>query len=83
MKMMVLNLWFMVKTLAKREEGGTSMTVKVGSTVKTTYKTKLIHKGEIGTVKEIYDVVNIPKVALVDFKHSVICFFVRDLEGGT
>ncbi|EHX3298723.1 hypothetical protein NZV92_003227, partial [Listeria monocytogenes] len=53
------------------------MTVKVGSTVKTTYKTKLIHKGEIGTVKEIYDVVNIPQVALVDFKHSVICFFVR------
>lgn len=29
MKMMVLNLWFMVKTLAKREEGGTSMTVKL------------------------------------------------------
>ncbi|EDN8133476.1 hypothetical protein GSU77_04155 [Listeria monocytogenes] len=58
------------------------MTVKVGSAVKTTYKTKLIHKGEIGTVKEIYDVVNIPQVALVDFKHSVICFFVRDLEGG-
>ncbi|ELC4710454.1 hypothetical protein RJI65_002872 [Listeria monocytogenes] len=57
------------------------MTVKVGSTVKTTYKTKLINKGEIGTVKEIYDVVNIPQVALVDFKHSVICFFVRDLEG--
>ncbi|EAC4353767.1 TPA: hypothetical protein IQA26_001846 [Listeria monocytogenes] len=56
------------------------MTVKVGSTVKTTYKTKLINKGEIGTVKEIYDVVNIPQVALVDFKHSVICFFVRDLE---
>ncbi|EKZ3905994.1 hypothetical protein QTJ86_002697 [Listeria monocytogenes] len=54
------------------------MTVKVGSTVKTTHKTKLINKGEIGTVKEIYDVVNIPKVALVDFKHSVICFFVRD-----
>lgn len=27
--MMVLNLWFMVKTLAKREEGGTSMTVKL------------------------------------------------------
>ncbi|HDM9096645.1 TPA: hypothetical protein P0330_000001, partial [Listeria monocytogenes] len=54
------------------------MTVKVGSAVKTTYKTKLIHKGEIGTVKEIYDVVNIPQVALVDFKHSVICFFVRD-----
>lgn len=26
MKMMVLNLWFMVKTLAKREGGGTSMT---------------------------------------------------------
>ncbi|PXC24950.1 hypothetical protein [Listeria monocytogenes] len=58
------------------------MTVKVGSTVKTTYKTKLINKGEIGTVKEIYDVVNIPQVALVDFKHSVTCFFVRDLEGG-
>ncbi|HAO6193621.1 TPA: hypothetical protein IQB36_001839 [Listeria monocytogenes] len=58
------------------------MIVKVGSTVKTTYKTKLIQKGEIGTVKEIYDVVNIPTVALVDFKHSVICFFVRDLEGG-
>ncbi|ELA5182784.1 hypothetical protein RF715_002660 [Listeria monocytogenes] len=57
------------------------MTVKVGSTVKTTHKTKLINKGEIGTVKEIYDVVNIPKVALVDFKHSVICFFVRDLDG--
>ncbi|EAC7181309.1 hypothetical protein AOC43_09565 [Listeria monocytogenes] len=56
------------------------MTIKVGSTVKTTYKTKLIHKGEIGTVKEIYDVVNIPTVALVDFKHAVICFFVRDLE---
>ncbi|EIA7380864.1 hypothetical protein K7S79_003046, partial [Listeria monocytogenes] len=54
--------------------------VKVGSTVKTTHKTKLINKGEIGTVKEIYDVVNIPQVALVDFKHSVICFFVRDLE---
>lgn len=31
------------------------MTVKVGSTVKTTHKTKLINKGEIGTVKEIYD----------------------------
>ncbi|EAC7612366.1 hypothetical protein [Listeria monocytogenes] len=58
------------------------MTIKVGSAVKTTYKTKLINKGEIGTVKEIYDVVNIPKVVLVDFKHSVICFFVRDLEGG-
>lgn len=29
MKMMVLNLWFMVKTLAKREEGGTSMKVKL------------------------------------------------------
>ncbi|ENK2445739.1 hypothetical protein AB3B38_001605 [Listeria monocytogenes] len=56
------------------------MTVKVGSAVKTMYKTKLINKGEIGTVKEIYDVVNIPKVALVDFKHSVICFFVRDLK---
>ncbi|EAE3677801.1 hypothetical protein E3W82_00460 [Listeria monocytogenes] len=56
------------------------MTIKVGSTVKTTYKTKLKHKGEIGTVKEIYDVVNIPKVALVDFKYEVICFFVRDLE---
>ncbi|NVQ91456.1 hypothetical protein HXA99_08560 [Listeria monocytogenes] len=58
------------------------MTIKVGSAVKTTYKTNLINKGEIGTVKEIYDVVNIPKVALVDFKHSVICFFVRGLEGG-
>ncbi|EJB4758157.1 hypothetical protein MTX91_002546 [Listeria monocytogenes] len=58
------------------------MTIKVGSAVKTTYKTKLINKGEIGTVKEIYDVVNIPQVVLVDFKHSVICFFVRDLEGG-
>ncbi|EAC5530962.1 hypothetical protein LT01_00475 [Listeria monocytogenes] len=53
------------------------MTIKVGSAVKTTYKTKLIHKGEIGTVKEIYDVVNIPKVALVDFNYAVICFFVR------
>lgn len=29
MKMMVLNLWFMVKTLAKREEGGTSMKLKL------------------------------------------------------
>ncbi|EAF6697330.1 hypothetical protein AUQ54_01760 [Listeria monocytogenes] len=29
------------------------MTVKVGSTVKTTYKTKLINKGEIGTVDEL------------------------------
>ncbi|EMF3691023.1 hypothetical protein HCA18_09245 [Listeria welshimeri] len=57
------------------------MNLKVGSTVKTTYKTKLIRKGAVGTVKEIYDVVNIPQVALVDFKHSVICFFVRDLEG--
>ncbi|EAG2021202.1 TPA: hypothetical protein ACSZB8_13205 [Listeria monocytogenes] len=56
------------------------MTVKVGSAVKTTYKTKLIHKGEIGTVKEIYDVVNIPVTALVDFRHSTVCFFIRDLE---
>lgn len=33
MKMMVLNLWFMVKTLAKREEGGTSMRFKKGDKV--------------------------------------------------
>lgn len=56
------------------------MMVKVGSTVKTTHKTKLINKGEIGTVKEIYDVVNIPVTALVDFRHSTVCYFVRDLE---
>ncbi|EEQ0538105.1 TPA_asm: hypothetical protein GEH46_12655 [Listeria monocytogenes] len=56
------------------------MTIKVGSTVKTTYKTKLIHKGEIGTVKEIYDVANIPVTALVAFRHSAVCYFVRDLE---
>ncbi|AIL66960.1 hypothetical protein E1U40_12195 [Listeria monocytogenes] len=56
------------------------MTIKVGSAVKTTYKTKLINKGEIGTVKEIYDVANIPVTALVAFRHSAVCYFVRDLE---
>lgn len=35
------------------------MIVKVGSIVKIMYKIKLIYKGEIGIVKEIYDVVNI------------------------
>lgn len=38
MKMMVLNLWFMVKTLAKREEGGgTSMRFKKGDKVEFIY----------------------------------------------
>ncbi|EAC2738462.1 hypothetical protein NI77_10685 [Listeria monocytogenes] len=56
------------------------MNIQLGSKVKTTYKTKLIKKGERGTVKEIYDVANIPVTALVDFSHCAICYFVRDLE---
>ncbi len=56
------------------------MKIQAGSKVKTTYKTKLVKKGECGTVKEIYDVANIPVTALVDFRHSTVCFFVRDLE---
>lgn len=49
MKMMVLNLWFMVKTLAKREEGGTSMRFKEGD------KVEFIDQGELkqGVVTEI------------------------------
>ncbi|EAF3806740.1 TPA_asm: hypothetical protein GYV68_14890 [Listeria monocytogenes] len=56
------------------------MNIQLGSKVKTTYKTKLVKKGEYGTVKEIYDVENIPVTALVDFRHSAVCYFVRDLE---
>ncbi|EAC2960419.1 hypothetical protein WJQ79_001009 [Listeria monocytogenes] len=56
------------------------MNIQVGSKVITTYKTKLIRQGECGTVKEIYDVANIPVTALVAFRHSAVCYFVRDLE---
>ncbi|EAD6207616.1 hypothetical protein E1Z16_15515 [Listeria monocytogenes] len=56
------------------------MNIQVGSKVKTTYKTKFVKKGEYGTVKEIYDVANIPVTALVDFRHSTVCFFIRDLK---
>ncbi|EED2493506.1 hypothetical protein [Listeria monocytogenes] len=56
------------------------MNIQLGSKVKTTYKTKLIRQGEYGTVKEIYDVANIPVTALVAFTHSAVCYFVRDLE---
>ncbi|HAC1155075.1 TPA_asm: hypothetical protein GI696_03985 [Listeria monocytogenes] len=56
------------------------MNIQIGSKVKTMYKTKLIKKGERGTVKEIYDVANIPATALVAFRHSAVCYFVRDLE---
>lgn len=54
--------------------------MEVGDTVRTRYKTGVINKGSVGIVKEIYDEPRIPKTALVDFKHSVICFFERDLE---
>ncbi|KAA9492932.1 hypothetical protein L1A97_04505 [Listeria monocytogenes] len=54
--------------------------MKVGDTVRTRYKTGVINKGSVGIVKEIYDERHIPKTALIDFKHSVICFFERDLE---
>ncbi|EDN7813436.1 hypothetical protein QFK42_012855 [Listeria monocytogenes] len=56
------------------------MNIQVGSKVKTIYKTMLVKKGECGTVKEIYDVANIPVTALVAFTHSAVCYFVRDLE---
>lgn len=49
MKMMVLNLWFMVKTLAKREEGGTSMRFKKGDKVEFIYGGTLTQ----GVVNEI------------------------------
>lgn len=62
------------------EERGGGMNIQVGSKVKTIYKTKLVKKGECGTVKEIYDVANIPATVLVDFRHSAVCYFVRDLE---
>ncbi|ENY3075345.1 hypothetical protein ACFXD6_003094 [Listeria monocytogenes] len=54
--------------------------MEIGDTVKTKYKTGVIRKGEFGTVKELYDEPRIPKTALVDFRHSVVCFFERDLE---
>lgn len=47
--MMVLNLWFMVKTLAKREEGGTSMRFKKGDKVEFIYGGTLTQ----GVVNEI------------------------------
>ncbi|HGE6632103.1 TPA: hypothetical protein ACGB9C_003130 [Listeria monocytogenes] len=56
------------------------MNMQIGSKVKPMYKTMLIKKGECGTVKEIYDVANIPVTALVAFRHSAVCYFVRDLE---
>lgn len=49
MKMVVLNLWFMVKTLAKREEGGTSMRFKEGDKVEFIYGGTLTQ----GVVNEI------------------------------
>ncbi len=50
MKMMVLNLWFMVKTLAKREEGGTSMNFKVGDKAEFIYR----NKKSVGEINGVY-----------------------------
>lgn len=48
--MMVLNLWFMVKTLAKREEGGTSMNFKVGDKAEFIYR----NKKSVGEINGVY-----------------------------
>lgn len=50
MKMMVLNLWFMVKILAKREEGGTSMRFKKGDKVEFIYR----NKKSVGEINGVY-----------------------------
>lgn len=71
MKMMVLNLWFMVKTLAKREEGGTSMRFKKGDKVQFIENNELI----IGTIKRVNN-----DVGWVDLKVSDLSWFFRKLE---
>lgn len=78
MKMMVLNLWFMVKTLAKREEGGTSMRFKEGENVHVIVGNELLsgwYNGkEFGTGNSLVKVSKDKIIATKD------CFIAKEKE---
>lgn len=78
MKMMVLNLWFMVKTLAKREEGGTSMRFKEGENVHVIVGNELLsgwYNGkELGTSNSL---VKVSRDKIISTKD---CFIAKEKE---